>query len=54
MENGKRRKPMTTWVYGKVEPGWYCAMWGWRDWYTKQLEEAGYRVIVSAVKPEED
>ena len=41
-----------TWVYGKVEPGWYLAMWGVFDEYIKHLRELNYEVIVGSKKPE--
>jgi hypothetical protein len=40
-----------TWAYGIVEPGWYCARWGWNDAYSKHLESLGYRVVRSVHKP---
>ena len=52
MSNSKQDEPVT-WVYGKVEPGWYCAMWGWKDSYAKHLESLGYRVVASVHKPKE-
>lgn len=42
---------MNTWVYGK--DGWYVAMNGNKDWYTKHLESLGYRVAVGINKPTE-
>lgn len=41
-----------TWVFGKVEPGWYVAMNGWNDSYASQLRALGYRVEMSTTKPE--
>jgi hypothetical protein len=40
----------STWVYGKY--GWYCAMWGWREWYQNHLESLGYRVVRAVKKPD--
>ena len=41
-----------TWVFGKVQPGWYVAMNGWSDAYAKHLREQGYKVEMSVEKPE--
>lgn len=43
--------PMSVWVFGKVEPGWYMAAWVWNDQYAKRIESLGYRVMRSQGKP---
>jgi len=40
------------WVFGKVEPGWYCAMGRWDAEWAKHLESLGYQVQRSINKPE--
>jgi hypothetical protein len=32
------------WVYGKVEPGWYCASARWNTRWANHLVSLGYRV----------
>jgi hypothetical protein len=32
------------WVYGKVEPGWYCARKAWDTNWANHLVSLGYRV----------
>jgi hypothetical protein len=46
--------PTLVWAYGINEPGWYCAMWGWRKWYADHLESMGYRVVRSIGRPTPD
>ena len=43
---------VSIWAYGKVKPGWYCAMWGYSAVYEKHLRELGYWTAVSVKKPE--
>ena len=40
-----------TWVYGKVELGWYIARETWVPEYSKHLESLGYQVERSVKKP---
>ena len=35
---------MHTWVYGKVEPGWYIAKWTWDEKWADNLKSKGYSV----------
>ena len=41
------------WVYGKVQPGWYCARWLWNESDAKRWTALGYRVMRSQNKPED-
>lgn len=43
---------MHTWVYGKVEPGWYIARWTWDPEWATRLIYHGYRVERSIAKPD--
>lgn len=40
-----------TWVYGKVEPGWYVARCVWDESYARNLESLGYLVERSQENP---
>jgi hypothetical protein len=42
---------MMTWVFGKVDPGWYMACGAWNEEWARHLESQGYRVKRSGVKP---
>lgn len=43
--------PTKTWVYGKTEPGWYCARTTWDGPWAKELEAKGYQVRRSIESP---
>jgi hypothetical protein len=38
---------MCTWVYGKVEPGWYMARGTWSADYAEDLRRMGYTVVAA-------
>lgn len=41
----------SVWVFGKAEPGWYCARWMPDREYASHLESLGYEVRVQVEKP---
>ena len=53
MNKAPQSDPTMTWVWGKVEPGWYVARWIWKADYAAELEAQGYQVIRSVEKPTE-
>lgn len=52
MNTQQNNDPSMTWVFGKVQPGWYVARWIWNKEYADHLETLGYRVMKSVTKPE--
>lgn len=44
----------SVWAWGIVEPGWYCACWGWDGKFAEHLKQIGYRVVRSIGKPTPD
>lgn len=51
MAETQQGDPTKTWVYGKVEPGWYVARGVWSESWADHLKSLGYRVVRSADKP---
>jgi hypothetical protein len=51
IEKEPQGDPTMTWVYGKVEPGWYIAREIWTEEYARHLKALGYDVERSVGKP---
>jgi hypothetical protein len=51
IEKEPQGDPTMTWVYGKVEPGWYIAREIWTEEYARHLKTLGYDVERSVGKP---